>query len=173
MEPADNQDSHTWVRAYFKRMLLEPERASQVLISIDDLSQARQDLHQCRDTAGIDAWMARYAHREAQLRCRNAMYQRKCSQGLQRLSLKKSLYQDLAALAAEQGYTINQAVAYLLSLHGNQRAAVLQPEPPPARPVVVAPAPATDAADAADDEAYRDQMILWALCRSTGRKDEE
>lgn len=174
MGSVDQADNFDWVRAYFKRMLLEPERAEQVLSSIGDFDLAREELLQCRDTADIDTWMARYTHRTAQLRCRNAWYQHKCSQGLQRLSLKKSLHQELMALAAAQGFTINQTVAYLLNLHLQQKASGDCAGCDPLPPAPVVDAVAESAAELEEqNDAYREQMILWALCRSTGRKDED
>lgn len=170
-----SEDSFVWVRSYFHRLLLEPDRAAHILVAKDDFVGAKTALQQCRDAAALNAWLEQYARADAQLRCRNALYQRKCSQGLQRLSLKKTLHRALMALAAERGDTLNQTVEYLLGLHRDNQALATKTSSGHTRPVPNLPAARAEPAETpTDDEedAYREQMILWAMSRSTGRTDE-
>ncbi|BBL70801.1 hypothetical protein [Methylogaea oryzae] len=170
-----NDDNFAWVHAYFRRLLLEPDRHGQALVAQDRLAAASTALQDAADATALNAWLDEYASQDAQLRCRNALYQRKCSQGLQRLSLKKALYGDLMALAADKGYTLNQAVEYLLDLHRNGGRS---DAPPSADDALVTNSRSGDGKIAESplsdvDEEYRERMILWAMSRSTGYKDDD
>lgn len=174
-----SEDSFAWVRAYFHRLLLEPERGETVLVAKENFAQAKQGLAQCRDAAALNVWLEQFTRADAQRRCRNALYQRKCSQSLQRLSLKKSLYRELTALAAERGETLNQAVAYLLALHHGglvlganteNGAMLLVAEATEAAPIVL---PAEPEPEEEEEISYQEQMILWAMSRASGSNDED
>lgn len=169
-----SEDNFVWVRSYFSRLLLESERLDQALVAQESLAAAQMALRLCKDAAALNAWLDEYAPQDAQLRCRNALYQRKCSQGLQRLSLKKTLYRELMALAADKGYTLNQTVEYLLDAHrdGGRRHAGATDEAVLVPKVGAGGPAAAESALSGLDEAYREQMILWAMSRSTGHKDD-
>lgn len=170
-----SEDNFAWVRSYFSRLLLEPDRHGQALVAQDRLAAAKTALQYSADAAALNAWLDEYASQDAQLRCRNALYQRKCSQGLQRLSLKKTLYRDLMALAADKGYTLNQTVEYLLGAYRDGgRVAAAATEDGVLAPKRLSNDPATDESPLGDaDEDYREQMILWAMSRSTGHRDDD
>lgn len=174
-----SEDSFAWVRAYFHRLLLEPERGEMILVAKENFAQAKRGLAQCRDAAALNAWLEQFTRADAQRRCRNALYQRKCSQSLQRLSLKKSLYLELTALAAERGETLNQVVAYLLALHRDggvlganteSGAGLLVAEAAQAAPTML---PSEPEPEEEEEISYEEQMILWAMSRTSGSSDED
>lgn len=134
--------------SYLRRMLKEPDKAPEILVTHDRVAAEQLDL--CSDHHQLNAWIERHLNDTGWKRLQNALNQRRCSENLQRMSLKKSTYAALAKLAKEQRMTINEAVEHLLQLRK-------------AESLVTQQSPESAAADDVSEE-----MLIWMMARSSG-----
>ncbi|HYE36941.1 hypothetical protein [Methylocaldum sp.] len=141
-------EKHVAALTYLQRMLKEPDRTQEILVTHE--AGAAEQLDLCSDVQQLNGWIERHLNDTGWKRLQNALNQRQCSTNLQRMSLKKSTYTALAKLAKEQRMTLNETVEHLLELHG---AKSLVTNPPTSTP---------------EPDEVTEEMLVWMMARSSG-----
>jgi len=142
-------ENYVAAMTYLQRMLKEPRRAQDILVTHETAAAEQLDL--CSDLRRLNEWIGRHLNDTGRKRLQNALNQRRCSTNLQRMSLRKSTYAALVKLAKAQRMTLNETVEHLLKVHDAQ-SLVTHP-----------PTPSTE-----DPEHVSEERLIWMMARSSG-----